>query len=219
MPIDSLIMGLIVLLICGAACFYLYMRISFIERKGNMMESVIVDLKVAIDALMTSGQGGGGSPVPISPAPQPVLSAPTPLESSESENIPEESFYSSVLDQAHEGAEPDTEGMTLEKAMESFEAARPEVAQAQAQEPDLDTMTKQDLLNLAEARGLRAKKSSSRDQILSLLRRSNPLQNSGLTTGLPVSDNVSGSTGTPSQGVASLDGSVNVDLGQGSTLE
>ena len=199
MPFDALIVGLIVLLICGAAIFYLYMRISFYERKGSMMESVIVDLKVAIDSLMSSGQGGGGAPVPISPTPEQVapVEPPAPVESSETENIPEESFYSSVLEQAHEAA---PEGVTLEKVMETLDA--------EASEPDLDAMTKNDLLALAEKRGLRAKKSASRNEVLSLLRRSNPLQNSGLTTG---ADN--GST------AAALDGSV-VDLGQGgSSLE
>jgi hypothetical protein len=207
-------MGLIVFLVCGAACFYLYMRISFIERKGNMMESVIVDLKVAIDALMTSGQGGGGSPVPISPAPQqPVeISAPEPLGSAEAENIPEESFYSSVLEQAHDETTPEasSESKSFDEVVASMGAVEPEV------EPELDGMTKNDLLALAEKRGLRAKKSSSRDQLLTLLRRSSPLQNSGLTAG---AENVSGSTGTPSAGAASLDGSINVDLGQGASLE
>ena len=200
MPFDALIVGLIVLLICGAAIFYLYMRISFYERKGSMMESVIVDLKVAIDSLMSSGQGGTAAPVPISPTPEQEveLSAPVPLESSEAENIPEESFYSSVLEQAHDAA---PQGVTLEKVMETLDAE--EVA-----EPDLDAMTKNDLIALAEKRGLRAKKSASRNEVLNLLRRSNPLQNSGLTTG---ADN--GST------AAALDGSV-VDLGQGgSSLE
>jgi hypothetical protein len=197
---DALIIGLIVLLICGAAIFYLYMRISFYERKGSMMESVIVDLKVAIDSLMSSGQGGAAAPVPISPTPEQAaeLAAPVPLESSEAENIPEESFYSSVLEQAHAAPE---EGVTLEKVMETLDAE-------EVSEPDLDAMTKNDLLALAEKRGLRAKKSATRNEILSLLRRSNPLQNSGLTTG---ADN--GST------ASALDGSV-VDLGQGgSSLE
>ena len=165
-----------------------------------MMESVIVDLKVAIDSLMSSGQGGGAAPIPISPTPEQgaELSEPVPLESSEAENIPEESFYSSVLEQAHEAA---PEGVTLEKVMETLDAE-------EVVEPDLDGMTKNDLVALAEKRGLRAKKSASRTEILSLLRRSNPLQNSGLTTG---ADN--GST------ASALDGSV-VDLGQGgSSLE
>lgn len=202
MPYDALIIGLIVLFICAAACFYLYMRISFIERKGGMMESVIVDLKMAIDSLMNSGMGGGNAPIPISPQPKVQLSAPAPLDPNESEPIPEESFYSSVLEQAHEEATVPAEapvGISLEKAMEGLTEA--------AGEPELDGMTKNDLLALAEKRGLRAKKSSSREQLLTLLRRSAPLQNS---------DNTPGADGN---GAASLDGSVNVDLGQGAALE
>lgn len=202
MPYDALIIGLIVLFICAAACFYLYMRISFIERKGGMMESVIVDLKMAIDSLMNSGMGGGHAPIPISPQPKVQLSAPAPLDPNESEPIPEESFYSSVLDQAHEEATVPAEapvGISLEKAMEGLAET--------AGEPELDGMTKNDLLALAEKRGLRAKKSSSREQLLTLLRRSAPLQNS---------DNTPGADGN---GAASLDGSVNVDLGQGAALD
>ena len=208
MPLDSLIVGLIILLICGAACFYLYMRISFIERKGAMMESVIVDLKMAIDSLMTSGYDGGGSPVPISPQPNVSISAPVALDSSESEPIPEESFYSSVLEQAHDEAQEarPEDGMTLEKAMESFENNA-------VVEPDLDALTKQELFALAEKRGLRAKKSSTRELLLSVLRRASPVQNVEVTTG---AENVAG---TLSQDVASLDGSVNVDLGPGASLE
>lgn len=213
MPYDSLIMGLVVLLVTAAACFYLYMRISFIERKGSMMESVIVDLRVAIDTLMNSGAGGGGSPIPISPPPQPQrveLSAPVALEASESENIPEEGFYSSVLEQAHEEAitEEAPAGISLEKAMEGMVAAA-----APEAEPELDGMSKSDLMTLAEKRGLRAKKSSSREQLLALLRRSSPLQNSGSSAG---AENVPGAA---ANGAASLDGSVNVDLGQGAALD
>jgi hypothetical protein len=39
------------------------------------------------------------------------------LESNEAENLPEEKFYSSVLDLAHEEATTDS-GITLEKVME-----------------------------------------------------------------------------------------------------
>jgi len=197
MPIESLMIGLIVLLICGAAFFYLYMRISFYERKGSMMESVIVDLKVAIDSLMMSGQGGG-APVPIAPAP-----APVPLDS-EAETIPDESFYSSVLEQAHEETTPEV-GITLDKALESFDT----VEAQNIEEPDLEMMTKNDLLVEAEKRGVKAKKSMSRMELLGLLRRSASVQNNTVTAG---TENGSGSA-------AALDGSV-VDLGQdGSSLD
>lgn len=197
MQIDALIVGLVVLVVCGAAFFYLYMRISFYERKGSMMESVIVDLKMAIDSLMSSGFRGGAS-IPVSPSPEDVpvqLSGPIPLESSESEPIPEESFYSSVLEQAHEEVET-SEDATI--------TVGPEIpADANT---DFETMTKNDLLAEAEKRGLRARKNMNRTDLLTLLRRSVPLPNTGMTAG---AENVSGSA-------AALDGSV-VDLGQDAT--
>ena len=168
------------------------MRISFYERKGSIMESVIVDLKMAIDSLLVNGQGGGGAPVPISPPPEvpepPVeLSGPIPLDSSESEAIPDENFYSSVLEQAHDETAPET----------------------QEAQPDLDTLTKSDLATLAENRGLRVKKSMNRNEILGLLRRSTPFQNTNPTAG---AENVSESAST-------LDGG-DVDLGKsGASLD
>ena len=197
MQIDALIVGLVVLVVCGAAFFYLYMRISFYERKGSMMESVIVDLKMAIDSLMSTGFRGGAS-IPVSPTPEdaPVqLSGPIPLESSESEPIPEESFYSSVLEQAHEEAETSEDGAAV--------TVGPEVPDANT---EFETMTKNDLLAEAEKRGLRARKNMNRTDLLTLLRRSVPLPNTGMTAG---AENVSGSA-------AALDGSV-VDLGQDAT--
>jgi hypothetical protein len=197
MQIDALIVGLVVLVVCGAAFFYLYMRISFYERKGSMMESVIVDLKMAIDSLMSTGFRGGAS-IPVSPTPEeaPVqLSGPVPLEMSESEPIPEESFYSSVLEQAHEEVDTSEDGAAV--------TVGPEIPDANT---EFETMTKNDLLAEAEKRGLRARKNMNRSDLLTLLRRSVPLPNTGMTAG---AENVSGSA-------AALDGSV-VDLGQDAT--
>lgn len=198
MPIDALIVGLVVLLICGAAIFYLYMRISFYERKGSMMETVIVDLRMAIDSLMHSVHS---VPTPISPPPpQMDLNAEaTPLESTESESIPEDKFYSSVLDLAHEDATVEESGIAAETLAEAGLVK-------EEGDSDLDSLNKADLLALAEKRGLRAKKSSSRNDLLTLLRRSSPLPNSEMTAGV---ENGSGSA-------AALDGSV-VDLGQDAT--
>jgi hypothetical protein len=198
MPIDALIVGLVVLLICGAAIFYLYMRISFYERKGSMMETVIVDLRMAIDSLMHSVHS---VPTPISPPPpQMDLNAEaTPLESTESESIPEDKFYSSVLDLAHEDATVEESGIAAETLAEAGLVK-------EEGDSDLDSLNKADLLALAEKRGLRAKKSSSRNDLLTLLRRSLPVPNSEMTAGV---ENGSGSA-------AALDGSV-VDLGQDAT--
>ena len=131
------------------------------------------------------------APSPIAPQPeaheiQPQevpASAPVPLDATETETLPEENFYSSVLDLAHE------------------EAGKPETSQA---EP-LDTMTKNDLIAEAEKRGVRAKKSMSRNEILNLLRSAGAPSNNTMTAG---ADNASSA--------AALDGGV-VDLGQDSS--
>ena len=189
---DSLIIGLIVLLICSAASFYLYMRISFVERKLSMIDAVLMDIKMAMDSIM-GHNCANPSPVPIAPTPPPAA-----------EPIPEESFYSSVLEQAHEEtkeeAHEEVHDIPMEESLDAPEAE------------NLDIMTKNDLLALAEKRGLRAKRSSSRNDVITLLRRSSPTQNDTMKAG---AENVSGSTGA----TASLDGTVNVDLGQDTKLE
>ena len=219
---ESLIIGLVTLLLCSAFSFYIYVRLSFLEKKVTVMESILVDVRVALDSIMMEHHH---PPVPISHTPGAELSAPAPLDASESETIPEENFYSSVLAQAHtqdDKGEGVTEGVTAEKALESFEetAQPPEVAPAApvtSVGPNIDAMTRQELVSLAESKGLRVKRSSSRTEVLALLRRSNPAQNDTGSTG---TENVSGSAGNTLQAGASLDGSVSVDLDKnGAALE
>ena len=224
---ESLIIGLVVLLLCSAMSFYMYVRIMFLEKKVTVMESILVDMRVALDSIMMD-HGQQHAPIPISATPGAQISEPAPLDASETEVVPEESFYSSVLEQAHEKEEGEEqeEGVTAEKALKSFDEAVAEVgmediaeapaARASA-EPNLDSMTRQELAALAEKRGLRVKRSLNRGEVLSLLRRSSPLQNAGSSTG---TENVSGSTGSANQAGASLDGSVPVDFGKnGASLD
>jgi len=221
MTSESLIVGLVVLLLCGAVSFYVYVRLMFLEKKVTVMESILVDVRVALDSIMM--EHSAHHALPISHTPGAQLSAPAPLDPSEAENIPEEKFYSSVLEQAHDkqdggdgsgnGAEGAAEGLTAEAALKSFdeaEAAPPAVAAPVG--PNLDSMTRQELVTLAEKNGLRVKRNMNRAEVLALLRRSNPAQNDLTTTG---TENVSGSTGTPGQTASSLDGSTTVDLGNG----
>ena len=221
MTSESLIVGLVVLLLCGAVSFYVYVRVMFLEKKVTVMESILVDVRVALDSIMM--EHSAHHALPISHTPGAQLSAPAPLDPSEAENIPEEKFYSSVLEQAHDkqeggdgngsGAEGAAEGLTAEAALKSFdeaEAASPPVAAPVG--PNLDSMTRQELATLAEKNGLRVKRNMNRAEVLTLLRRSNPAQNDLTSTG---TENVSGSTGTPGQTASSLDGSTTVDLGNG----
>ena len=227
---EAIIIGIVVLLLCFAISFYIYARLSFLEKKVNVMESILVDVRVALDSIMNE-HIHHPPPAPITYTPGVQLSTPAPVNTSEPEKIPEENFYSSVLEQAHEKI-PE-EGVTADKALESFDndtttvvitpsasasaSSATSAASAGTVGPNIDAMTRQELVTLAESKGLRVKRSLNRAEVLSLLRRSNPTQNDSVPTG---TENVSGSAGNTLQAGASLDGSVSVDLDQnGASLE
>ena len=189
------------------------------------MESILVDVRVALDSIMSEHMNHS-PPAPMSHTPGVVLSTPAPLESSESEKVPEENFYSSVLEQAHDKVPQ--EGVTAESALESFDDEKSgstdttnvvvtTTSSTPSVGPNIDAMTRQELVSLAESKGLRVKRSLNRADVLALLRRSNPTQNDSVSTG---TENGSGSAGNTLQAGASLDGSVPVDLDQnGASLE
>jgi hypothetical protein len=221
MQTDSLIVGLIVLLLCGAACFYLYIRMSYVEKKMSMLEALGLDLKMALDSLISEAQQGQGQPMPISPGPMHTMSAPVSLDAGEAEVIPEEEFYSSVLAQATDAGASGaaaTEVQPFAEAVETLDAVADAPAAAAAAAPagpDYDSMTRPELNKLCEQRGLRTRKNMSRVEVLAILRRSDAPENQSAGA-----ENVSGSTGAVFQTGASLDGDFPVDLGQGgSTLE
>lgn len=211
---ESLIIGLIVLLLCGAACFYMYVRMSFLEKKFVVIESILVDIRVAMDSLMMEHMVE--PPAPIAMTPGVGMPPPVPSKSPE-EAIPEESFYSSILEQAHDAAEVVQGGQTADAVLESFESSKEqkEVAPV-ATKPSLDSMTRSELVSLAESKGIRVKRSMQKGEILSLLRRVDPTQNESFATG---AENVSGSAGGAQELGSSFDGVTPMDMGQNETLE
>ena len=208
---ESLIVGLIVLLLCGAACFYMYVRMTFLEKKFVVMESILVDVRVAMDSLMMEHMGHPPAPIARTPG----IPMPPPVPPTDA--IPEEKFYSSVLEQAHEAAS-EQEGESADAVLESFgsaaAAAAPPAAEVPAKE-NLDSMTRAELATLAESKGIRVKRSMNRGEVLALLRRVDPAQNEGLATG---AENVSGSAGVQQLG-SSLDGITPMDMEQGEQLD
>lgn len=217
---DAVIIGLVILLLCSAMCFYMYVRIMFLEKKVTVMESILVDVRVALDSVMM--EPVNQPPLPLTHTPGTIISAPAPLDSSESETIPEENFYSSVLEQAHDKDAEVAGEDNVEKVLESFGdlSGTPTAVALEAEVvvgPNFDAMTRKELIAIAEKRGLRVKASLNRADVLSLLRRSSPTQNDLVPTG---AENVSGSTGNTLQPAASFDGSAPVDFGNnGSNLE
>lgn len=209
---ESLIVGLIVLLLCGTAFFYIYVRTTFLEKKFLVMESILVDLRVAMDSLMMEHVSHPPAPIATTPG----VKFASPVEApSDSEAVPEETFYSSVLEQAHE-KEDTQEGQSADAVLESFDAQPPAPVAEQPPKANLDSMTRVELAALAESKGIRVKRSMNRGEVLSLLRRVDPTQNQSLATG---AENVSGSTEGSQQLGSSLDGGQPLDMDQAEQLD
>jgi hypothetical protein len=132
-----------------------------------------------------------------------------PLE----ENDADEKFYSSVLAEAAEGS-ADAVAEAVEEAVEA-PAMEVETAASNRVEPNYDSMTRSELVALAEQRGVRVPKRLGRGEIISLLRKSDSSRNDTPSTG---TDNASGPTGALggqlAAGTASMGGEFTVDLGQ-----
>lgn len=213
---ESLIIGLVVLLLCGAVSFYIYARMMYAEKKLTVMESILVDMRVALDSIMTERQGhpsaipiahtpGGEVPGPT-PAPETAADVETDVSgtpaSDSASGETEEKFYSAVLDQAHD--------ITAEVTGTVVGDAAPAGTSAAAAPVAFEKMSRAELVAHAEKNGFRVKKSMSRGEIESMLRRAAAAQNATPSTG---TENVSGSMEGPSENGAPLSGDATMDSG------
>jgi hypothetical protein len=229
---EGFIISVVIAILLGAAFVYLYYRLMYAEKKLGMMESILVDVRMTLDSLLLEDRQEGGAPaVPLSSAmlpampPSTVFTLPEPIEPSEAEPIPEEKFYSSVLEEAHEAAEEGAEGaesaegnsQSIEQALESINStgisgmAGAGASVANSQATNYDNLTRSELMALAEKRGVRVKRSASRNEVISVLRRTEAPQNDETTAGTENASEPAGSL-FPSSGP--MDSGFPVDLGQ-----
>lgn len=93
---DALTIGMVLTLVFGAVCFYLYSRITQMEKRIGLTENILLDLKMATEnTLMSMAQ----QEFPDQYQRIEPISEPTPIEKEEVENISDEDFYKSVLQQ------------------------------------------------------------------------------------------------------------------------
>ena len=238
---EGLIIGIVMTILLGAAFVYLYYRLMYTEKKMGMMESILVDVRMTLDSLLLEDRQEGGAaaapPVPVSSVmlpPMPastVFTQPEPLESSEAEPIPEEKFYSSVLEEAHEAAEEEggsgggAASQSIEQALEAIHSSESVGAgaggggtavSAPLSATKYDTMTRSELLSLAEKRGVRVKRSASRNEVIAVLRRTEPSHIEESTAG---TENASEPTGSLFPSAGSMDSGFPVDLGQSEQID
>ena len=163
---ESTTIGVLLLLIFGAVSFYLYSRVNYTEKRMSLMENMLLDIKMGLESMNKE------EPEYV---PEPV-GGPTPMDG-EAEVLPEEeNYYKSVLENAQEKED------VKEK---DEEAPAPTVtATTVSVTPNYESMTKDDLIALAEKRGIKLGKRPGRKDLISSLRKleevSGPTVNSEL---------------------------------------
>jgi hypothetical protein len=139
----------ILLLLMGAMGFYFYSRMMYTEKKINLLETILLDIKMMMEAEEPPHQ------VPP-PKENMILSPPEMVENSDVEElkVDDESstYYSGVIDSI-----ANKEEETLPPVVDSV---------------DYEPLSRDELVALAEKRSLRITKKMNRQTILTLLRES-----------------------------------------------
>lgn len=150
---ESATVGILLLLIFGAVSFYLYSRVNYAEKRMSLMENMLLDIKMGLETM------NKGEPEFV---PEPI-GAPEPMGSNETEALPEEeNYYQSVLQQAatHEQKEE-----TTMMEVETVQDEKPVVS------ANYESMTKDDLISLAEKRGAKVGKRPGRKDLIAALKK------------------------------------------------
>ena len=165
---DAIMVGVILTLVFGAIVFYLYNRLSMAERKMGLVEGVLTDLKIMMDAAPYASEpspyAGGHSPYAgghssmheFEPSPEylSAISGPVPLKADEVEDVAEES-RTLQIDELAGVPVTATNSISVTKLS-----------------PDLETMTIKELTGLAKERGLTVSSGMRRKALIEMLKES-----------------------------------------------
>jgi hypothetical protein len=158
---DAIMVGVILTLVFGAIVFYLYNRLSMAERKMGLVEGVLTDLKIMMDAAPYASEpspyGSGHSSMhEFEPSPEylSAISGPVPLKADEVEDVAEES-RTLQIDELAGVPVTATNSISVTKLS-----------------PDLETMTIKELTGLAKERGLTVSSGMRRKALIEMLKES-----------------------------------------------
>ena len=147
---DSLTIGILLILVFGAAAFYLYSRLTQTDKRLSLMENVLLTLKMTTEASMM----GPDSVEPVS--------MPSPLQADDVDEVDEEQ-YAEMLKHASVGpssAAPPAPSASEEAAAEELlrSIPTPQAAATEATPRKMDanyeSMSLKELQALAKTRGL-----------------------------------------------------------------
>ena len=169
---ESLTIGLLLMLVFGALFFYIYSRVTYVEKRIGLIENILIDIKMNQEH----------QPVQMLP--------PVPRDLSfynasniESETLPasDEETYSDVLDEAHESVAPAVEtNNVVENSVVENSVVENSVVEENSSTPSVnyEAMTKEELTEVARKKGLRVGNRPGREKLLQLIQKSTEVNGS-----------------------------------------
>jgi len=163
---ESLTIGLLLTLVFGSLFFYIYSRISYVEKRVGLIENILIDIR------MNQEQ----QPINILPSMSPsmnfneaaqleIISEPVTDLSTESlpiENL--EEVYSETLNKAHDSLESSENTPVLESSDDNMSAETLSV--------NYESMTKEELIEVAKEKGIRVSNRPGREKLIQIIRNS-----------------------------------------------
>jgi len=182
---DTLTLGLILILLFGAVSLYLYTRIQQCEQKLNLVESILLDIKMSAELREypqhQEHQQPSQQSQPSQDLPLYSTDVPSPVKESEPfvEMQEESELYQSALEEAAQEVEDvsgidvsdllDSKSVEVVKTQPKAKASVPIVTKLSA---NYESMTLAELKALAKQRQITGASSMKRSQILEALRGS-----------------------------------------------
>jgi hypothetical protein len=172
---DALMIGIVLTLVFGAVVFYLYNRLSMTERKMGLVEGVLTDLKIMMDAApFLSGPFSPDSKQEFEPTPEYLnaISGPFPLKKEEVEEVEED--YKIAMEQT---VAPDTpyKSLQIDELAGSPLTATNAISVTKLS-PDLETMSIKELQALAKQNGLAVPAGTRRKGIMDIIKNNDSSQ-------------------------------------------
>lgn len=210
---DAFTVGIVLLLLIGAVAFYLYTRLTHVEKRISLLENILLDMRVAMEnsfvdfpSPILKAAGGSAKAQTTEEEEAELLSEYVPklptasgvAESVEADEQIDTSDYEKILESAHieEAAEvadvveesvvAEAEDTTHTIAVSSDAQAAPVKAEVHVNklEPNYTSMAVKELRTLAQNRGISGVSKMSRKEIIEAL----TAKDSGVVDGIEATD-------------------------------
>jgi len=152
---DALTVGLVLALIFGALVFYLYTRIGQVEKRVSLTENILLDLKMATEnTLMAMAPPSHAHVHEVEHVE--AISEPEPIQKEEVEEVNEEDFYKTVMEQAAKTTDAPVQHETI---------------QGTKMDANYESMTLKELKEEAKRKGVKVAANAHKKDIIDALKR------------------------------------------------